>query len=191
MRDREDLLLDSALAAYAPPEPTPDLAARVLTSIRQEAQPAGHPPRHPRPWLTWTIAIPALAALLLVALMPAHHQRTRPASSTQQAGTSPTQQASGPADAKQITTQDAPQATTKHHRATTQPAVENEPLPRQEVFPTPTPLTPQEQALAALVSNNPGNVAQAVAESQKQPVEPLSIAAIQIPLINPPGKGEN
>jgi hypothetical protein len=187
MRDREDLVLDSALAAYAPPEPAPDLAARVLASIRQEGRPA----RHPRPWLTWTIAIPALAALLLVALMPAHHQRTRPASSTQQAGTSPAQQASGPADAKQITTQDAPQATTKRHRATTQLAVENEPLPKQEVFPTPTPLTPQEQALAALVNNNPGNVAQAVAESQKQPVEPLSIAAIQIPLINPPAKGEN
>jgi hypothetical protein len=64
-------------------------------------------------------------------------------------------------------------------------------LPRQEVFPTPTPLTPQEQALAALATRNPGNVSQSVAEAQKQPVEPLEIAAIRIKPLNPPDKGQN
>jgi hypothetical protein len=69
-------------------------------------------------------------------------------------------------------------------------------LPKQEVFPAPTPLTPQEQALAALATRNPGNISQAVAEAQKQPIEPLEIAAIQIqplnpPDINPPDKGQN
>jgi len=60
----------------------------------------------------------------------------------------------------------------------------NEPLPKQEVFPTPTPLTKEEQALVALVNRNPGNITQSIAETQKQPVEPLTIAAIRIPLLD-------
>jgi hypothetical protein len=186
--DELDLLLEAALTFYAPPEPAPALAARVLASIRQQARAT----RHPRRWLTWSIAAPILAALLLTTLIPARHRLKHTTASPPRTSAALAPRTSGTPGVKQRnTSQTATSATATHRRTAMQVAVNTQPLPRQEVFPTPTPLTAEEQALIALVNKNPGNVTQAVAESQTQPVEPIHIAAIQIPLINSSDKGEN
>jgi hypothetical protein len=64
-----------------------------------------------------------------------------------------------------------------------------------EVFPTPAPLSPEEQALADLVNRDPRIVTRQIAQSaitpQPQPVERIHIAAIHIPPLNPPDNGGN
>jgi hypothetical protein len=59
----------------------------------------------------------------------------------------------------------------------TQPA----PLPKLDVFPTPRPLTAEEQALAVFISHASDAERKALIESQKQFQAPISIAAIRIP----------
>lgn len=53
-------------------------------------------------------------------------------------------------------------------------------LPKQEVFPTPQPLSPQEQALALFVSQAPPVLKEQVLAAQKQINAPIEIANIQI-----------
>lgn len=53
-------------------------------------------------------------------------------------------------------------------------------LPKQEVFPTPQPLSPQEQTLALFVSQAPPVLKQQVLAAQKQIDAPIEIADIQI-----------
>jgi hypothetical protein len=191
-RDEIDRQLDRALATYADPEANPHLAAQILAAITPAV-----PRRRWRPWAIAipSIAIPALAALLLAMFLPLRraHEHS-PLSTTAAAPHIP-----GPITQPQphtVAASQPPQTAAKVRRAPIQPPVVDASLPKQEVFPAPTPLTPQEQALAALATRNPGNISQAVAEAQKQPIEPLEIAAIQIqplnpPDINPPDKGQN
>ena len=53
-------------------------------------------------------------------------------------------------------------------------------LPKQEVFPTPQPLSPQEQTLALFVNHAPLAVKEQVLAAQKQIDAPIDIADIQI-----------
>jgi hypothetical protein len=70
-KDDLDLLLDSALATYADPDPDsgPEsgLAQRVLlslTAVRAAAEGRRHATK-PRRWLAWAVAVPLAASLLL------------------------------------------------------------------------------------------------------------------------------
>jgi hypothetical protein len=194
-RDEFDLLLDSALATYANPEPSHSLAARILTTTRNINR---------RPfvrWLPWTI--PALAALLLAVLFIRHHafsSRTgSPVTARLSSVPGTLQSASRVPSISGSKARTAPPAVranlSQFDKAMRVPTPRTELLPRQEVFPTPAPLTPQEQALAALVNRNASDVSSQVAQSaprnQEQPIEPLSIAAIHIPPLNPPDNGAN
>ena len=191
MQDREDLdlQLDAALATYADPEQDSNLAAQILTAIAP-VRPVFPPHRQ------WAIGIPAFAALLLAAFFPLCHFPThRHAESTAAASApkiaSEIASRTAPTQPNHVAVSRPPQKTAKARRAHIQPPVEEASLPKQEVFPTPTPLTPQERALAALVNHNPGDIRESVAETEQQPIEPLRIAAIHIPPLNPPEKGEN
>jgi hypothetical protein len=197
MPDREDLdlQLDQALATYADPETNPHLAAQILAAIALAS-----PTVPSRRWRSRTIAIPsiaipAFAALLLVMFIPLRRAHEHPPLSTTAATPHiPGPITPGPIDQTQphaVAASHPPQTAAKARRAPIHPPAVDASLPRQEVFPTPTPLTPQEQALASLATRNPGNVSQSVAEAQKQPVEPLEIAAIRIKPLNPPDKGQN
>ena len=194
-KDDLDRQLDRALATYADPEANHHLAAHILVAIAP-----GRPAVPRRRWLPWaiaipSIAIPALAALLLATFLPLRRAHEHPPLST----TAATPHIPGPITPSLIdhtqpyavAASHLPQTAAKARRAPIQPPAVAASLPRQEVFPTPTPLTPQEQALAALATHNPGNISQSVAEAQKQPVEPLEIAAIRIKPLNPPDKGQN
>jgi hypothetical protein len=67
-----------------------------------------------------------------------------------------------------------------------------EPLPKQDVFPTPRPLSPQEQALVAFVSRAPAGVRQAVIDSQQQWDQPITVSEVVVPevKIRPLGEDE-
>jgi hypothetical protein len=70
-------------------------------------------------------------------------------------------------------------------------AAKSAPLPKLDVFPTPQPLTPQEQALAVFAIHGPEPERKALAKAQQQIDAPLSIAAIHIPPVQSPDKGTN
>jgi hypothetical protein len=193
MPDREDLdlQLDAALATYADPEAPPHLAEQILAAIapaRPAAQTRPVAPR--RRWTTWAIAIPAFAALLLAVFLPLrrsheHHLLSPMAAAPHIPG--PISQS----QPNQVAASRPPRTAARARRAQIQPPGVEASLPKQEIFPTPTPLTPQEQALAALATRNPGDISQSVAKAEQQPIEPLEIAAIRIKPLNPPDKGEN
>lgn len=65
------------------------------------------------------------------------------------------------------------------------------PLPKRDVFPTPRPLTPQEQALVEFAAHATKAERASFFAAQQQADEPLHIAAIQIPPIEPPAPGTN
>jgi hypothetical protein len=189
-REDLDLQLDRALATYADPEANPHLAAHILAAIAP-----GRPAVPRRRWRPWAIAlaIPALAALLLAMFLPLRRaHEPHPKSTTAAAPHIPGPITPGPmAPPHTVANSQPPQTAAKARRAPIQPPAVDASLPKQEIFPTPTPLTPQEQALADLANRNPGSVSQSVSKAEKQPVEPLEIAAIQIQPLNPPGKGQN
>ncbi len=194
-RDELDALLDAALATYVDFEPSPGLTPRILAAASD---------LHRRPsvgWLSW--AIPALAAALLMTVFLTHRPAERRETSQPTADLSaprvPASAERSPnTSAKSIATEltqrlgSTPPRAARSARTT---APTPPPLPRQNVFPTPTPLSPEEQALAALVNRNPEKVARQIAQageaSQPQPIEPLRIAAIHIPPLNPPDNGDN
>ncbi|MGB6871788.1 MAG: hypothetical protein WBD93_19395, partial [Acidobacteriaceae bacterium] len=52
-------------------------------------------------------------------------------------------------------------------------------LPKLDVFPTPRPLTPEEQALVAFAKQGPPAVQRAVIEDQKHWDDPVIVAELQ------------
>ena len=196
-RDELDILLDAALATYVDSEPSPSLTPRILAAASDLDR------RTSVGWLSW--AIPALAAALLMTIFLAHRPAVRREASQ------PTEDLSAPhvpaspertpnTSAKSIAAAEAtPHLGSAPLRAarsvpTTVPV--QPPLPRQDVFPTPIPLSREEQAVVALVNRDSADskeLARQITQpvSQGQPIEPLRIAAIHIPPLNPPDNGDN
>jgi hypothetical protein len=193
-QDQElDILLDAALATYTSPEPSPGLTARILAATRVIDR---HPPVR---WMVW--AVPALAATLFITIVLIH-RAAAPRAPSQPAGdlsasrgstpTRPTQPAHSVVETPSHLRR--PQTVTTRSIPTVVPMSPS--LPRQDVFPTSIPLSPQEQALVALVnrdSPDSKDLAQQITQpdSQGQPIELLRIAAIHIPPLNPPDHGDN
>ncbi|MFP5209968.1 MAG: hypothetical protein ACLGRW_11835 [Acidobacteriota bacterium] len=192
-----DVLIDAALATYADPGPDSGLDRRVMARIAEarisaEAAPA---PRHR--WLPWAIALPVAACLLLFLLMlsgpkPLHS----PASTPEQAS----QSQEAPIVVARTAPSTAPQAVPAHrakapgHEPRSRAAAlaaKPAPLPKLDVFPTPRPLTPEEQALVEFAAHATKAERESFFAAQQQADEPLHIAAIQIPPIEPPAPGTN
>ncbi|HUY94347.1 MAG TPA: hypothetical protein VMU71_03580 [Terracidiphilus sp.] len=176
-RDELDRRLDSALSAYA--VPGPDFEERLLSSIAlaDRARPARR-----RPWLSWAIAISA-AACLLIALSFFLHPRQRQTGNAQQARSAPV-----PREKQQEQAAAAP-ASTEGRRQGTRSVARNTPraasvelakLPKRDVFPTPQPLSPAEQAFVRYVAAAPEKDRRALIEAQAQQDAPLEISAIKI-----------
>jgi hypothetical protein len=200
-RDDLDILLDAALVTYAEPEPCPALEAHILASTSRARRMSIRSFRaslrlRGENWQPWTI--PAFAALLLIVIFSVRHALTHRAALPPAAGLShmPDTLDHVPAIGTPVPTVATQQAAARSNSPQTAKAIrvavpKQQPLPRLEVFPTPTPLTREEQALVALANRNPGDITQSLARSHTQPVEPLHIAAIQIPPLNPPDKSGN
>ncbi len=184
-RDELDALLDAALVTYTDAEAEPGLACRILaaTSRRQRRRPA----------LRWlAVAVPALAALLLVAMILRRHSDS-PSETPHVVAQAPSAAPrvvlpAKPARPNPSVARWAVKAGDAHVAAA--PA-----LPRLEVFPTPAPLTAEEQTLLKSVNGRseevPAQTAQSATRSEERAVEPIHIAAIHIPPLNPPDNGSN
>ena len=172
-RDPLDRLLDDALTTYA--DPGPALAPGVLAHIAARNAAS----RRTR-WF-WAAGLATAAAVLLLILVPSHTTLPPHTAPRTQAAASPSPKPVEHAATALPAHHAAPHMRPAEHRALPTPA----PLPRQQTFPAPSPLTNQEQALIQLVSALPPKQQKHLMETQQQPVEPLRIAAISIPPLEP------
>lgn len=185
-RDELDVLLDAALATYTDPGPSPYLRGRILSATGQRRR-----DRVLMRWAAWVT--PAVAALLLSAILVRHRPAAlQPPPSPSIArgsvtGTPPSvMQASKSAAASPLPS--VRLVRTSHAVTPSQPN-----LARQDVFPTPTPLSPEEQALVALANGDAERLSRQIPQRSDpaDPIEPLRVAAIHIPPLNPPDNGNN
>jgi hypothetical protein len=65
------------------------------------------------------------------------------------------------------------------------------PLPKLDVFPTPQPLTEQEQAFLFYAQQAPTAQLQALSEAQARDEDPFPVATVHIPAFEPPTQGTN
>ena len=166
-RDRLDRMLDDALAGYSSAEPLAGLEDRVLRRVR-----ASEATR--RRALQWAFALVAAAALVLLAIVmrTPHSAAPKTANEARVQIPAPVQ----PAVAEK------PRVASKHRRSRIAAlrARSSEPLPKQEQFPAPTPLTAEEQALRSFVERHPAEAQQVFAQLQKRSNAPIQIEPIQI-----------
>jgi hypothetical protein len=180
--------IDSALANYA--EPDAGLEGRVLARIAEVRAEEEMPSL--RRWLPWAIALPVAACTLLIVALLLRFAGQSPVPPVLYSHKPPAQMApeSAMVQAPQIPerrTEPRPHlvASRAASRNAQQTASKPAPLPKLDVFPTPQPLTPEEQALVHYVTNTPPSERKTLLAVQNQSDAPLSIAAIEIPPLQP------
>jgi hypothetical protein len=211
--DDLDRMLDSALATYADPGRDSGLEGRVLAAVAIARTKTRAPiaPRRWR-WLPWTIALPVAACLILLWMFsstrvvhaPAQPQQTYQSdqASDQVQSPSPKVTATTPQPAPQKVHSSAAEARDlysistarlKSGPVTGQPdgSASRTPLPKLDVFPTPQPLTPQEQAMLAFSQEAPAAQVKALSAVQALDEESFALAASHISLFEPPAEGKN
>jgi hypothetical protein len=165
-RDDLDRMIDAALPAYSDAEPLAGLEQRVLSRIEI----AGSASRR-RVWLPWAIA----ASIVMAAAVSTIALRTKRRTSPQIAVVM-----RAPELPKAPPIQQVRQVSTQRPRRPSPKA-----LPKQERFPAISPITSQERALLALVTQHPAEARQAFADLQKRNSAPIEIQTIQIrPLLS-------
>jgi hypothetical protein len=148
-RSELDRRLDAALAEYANVEPPAGMEQRILARVREPGV-----SRRVHWWRWVAVAVPALACLLAVFVY-----RDQP-----------------PVAPPSPVALSVPQAP-----ALVRPVVKRAarprpvPLPKREVFPTPSPLSPQERALLQLVAQSPEKARELLAPVEPKPIEPIVI----------------
>jgi hypothetical protein len=188
-RDELDSQLDAALATYVDAEANPGLTYRIISVTSRALTNRTEPRRSSLRWLP--LAVPALAAALLVTILLTQRAPV-PAAISHHPDQVSSRTAVSVVPCKVVPCKPAP-AHPPEHRAVA--VVAARPAPRREVFPTPVPLTAQERAF--LGNRRLGDVpaqeisAQTVQSVPHGPVEPIHIAAIHIPPLNPPDNGNN
>jgi hypothetical protein len=191
-RDDLDRLLDSALSTYAAPDA--DLEERVLRSLSSERGivDARRSPHRMRRWLSWAIAIP-LAAALGFFLISTPRTPRRAADRAQV--NAPQGQVPAAVFVPSESSTARPPARTVHQlRRKTRTASDmaaNRALPKQNIFPSPQPLSPEEQFLVAIAAHGPESVRQSLIEAQSKVDAPITISAIEIQPLKMPDPGQN
>ena len=194
MREKDDLdlLIDSALATYADPGPDAGLEGRVFAALSPVRREAPRSALIRQRWFPWAVALPIAAALFFLWLST-QRQKPLPVSEPQQARESvpnpiaPHIDSRSPSPIKELHT---------HTVRIKQPpspaqAAQAAALPKLDVFPTPRPMTPEERALTAVVTQTPLPARPAVIDAESLDQQPVRIAEIQIPPLQPPTQGQN
>jgi hypothetical protein len=190
-KDELDLLLDSALSTYAAERPNPGLEQRVLARVARESTEYKSHRRHLP--LLWSIALPATACLLVgVAVLKIPRQPSGQLGHSQASRQQivSTRNKETPADdhkSVRSVVRPAPLTNHKHPLVIASAAAR----PKLDVFPTPQPLTPQEQALLRYAVQTPEAQQIALVATQSSKDTPLSIAEIRIPPLETPEEGKN
>jgi len=186
-QDALDRRIGAALRSYTEP---PALAEPriVLAQIMERAR-AKRPARQPRWWI-WGLAAAAvclIAAVLAVRLMPAPRlpetAKSPHAPGVVTVPSSPDHSAVAEARFPAIRRTPHPASPAGREVAAASAA-----LPKLDVFPTPEPLSPQEQALVAFAQHGPPAVQRAVLEDQKHWDDPIIVADMQKPPQHPPSQ---
>lgn len=175
--DRDlDAILNQALASYAAEEPDPALRARIVMAAEQAAPPARR--------IAWAATIALAAAALLIALLlhPATPLPKQPPAAP------PIASASRPATAASP----SPTLAARRHPKSTRhgDARVVHVIGHSNAFPTPAPLTAEEQLLLQFATEHPEQARQALAAPARGLVEtaPLAIRPIRIAALSePPG----
>jgi hypothetical protein len=184
-------LLRSALATYAEPESESNLVHGILARVAAESRPA--PARR---WLPWAIAIPVLACLLALVVLfdskPAHtpaHDQNQVQSA--QPALEPPVRVHPSAGLNWPESRRSKSPVERMRPQTILIIAKSVPVPKQDVFPTPQPLTPAERALVAFGVGAPESERQSLIGSQEQLQEPIKISAIEIQPLDSPDQGGN
>ena len=183
-RDELDTLIDSALSAYA--EPRPGLERRMLARISGEV---GRSSRRRRFLLA--LAAPVVACLLLFSYLfvkaphsqPGHMAYTPAQPSAAHVARTPVHE-----PAPKLLSTTSGRRANHHKERVPQNTI---PRPKLDIFPTPHPLNPGEQALTSFAAQAPEADRKAFIEAQQQADAPLHIAAIHIKPLELPDEGKN
>jgi hypothetical protein len=173
-----DRKIDAALATYSDPAESLNssaLAARVLATAREKQQGIQ--------WWRWGLvaAVPALAALLILLYLPAK-PKIEPVRLSMAAPPVVQQPVISPMPEKLPVSHTEVRTSHASHVA----APSQEP-PKLDVFPTPRPLSEQEKLMVAFVQSAPQE-AQKQAAQDSEPIQPITIADLTIPPLDPPAK---
>ena len=175
-QDALDRRIGAALRSYTEP---PALAEpRIALAQIMERARGERPARQPRWWI-WGLAAAAvclIAAVLAVRLMPA--PRLPEIAKSPHAPGVVTVPASP--DHSAIAEARVPAIRRTPHPASTAGREVAAALPKLDVFPTPEPLSPQEQALLAFATNVPPKAQQQVVNAERHIGDPITIAALKI-----------
>jgi hypothetical protein len=177
--DRElDHLIDAALSSYSATDPRPDLEQRILGHALAE-------PQHGRsPAWAWVFALPT-AACLFAFLFFAGHRDSHRSTLEATARTVPAMVAGSPHETPPTSAHPTPRMRSISHIRSTRPAAVPEVLPKEDVFPSPSPLTAEERAAIAL-TREPARMPQQSNTAEIE-ISPIHIAELQIKPIAPPG----
>lgn len=184
MSDRDDLerLIDGALASYADPGPSSGLERRILARISTT-----HASTRRRRLLIWATGLPAAAVACTMLLFVS--------SSFRHAQPHPHKESGSPVAKVPFSAAGAaprmPVRSVIHERKASRHAIRQvSAMPKLDIFPTPAPLSSEEKALIGLVAETPVAKRQDLTTKWLQADEPIHIADLSIPSINPPAEGK-
>lgn len=178
MPDELDSRIDAALRSYVqPPEP---MAPRIAMAVLMERAQAERPP-HGLRW--WMYGIAGVAAACLVAVIFAVWAFRAPQALGIASTPKPPLAVAVPPSRVAVAESpaSAPRPTSHSNRtsASRELAAKATPLPKLDVFPSPKPLSPEEQALVDFAKRGPPEVQRAVLEDQKHWDDPIIVADLQ------------
>jgi hypothetical protein len=182
-RDRNqfvDELLDATLARYRGAEPRLGLEERVLTRLRSEQQ--------PQPWLGWTWRLAAGVVVFAIVLATAHWARRMvfaPGTPARISGSSPTEPSKSATSAS-ILQPDATKPVASHtarrikSRSMRQVALRRVMAePRQDIFPSPAPLSKEERLLLSYMKLGPPPASMGLHKGSEE-IEEIQIPPLEI-----------
>lgn len=184
-----DALLDAALKSYAQAEgedeSVPAVTSRTMAAVR-----AADSQRKKATWAWW--ALPVAAVLVLAAVLLPLRRHAQPVS---HASVSRMTQPAPPRSAQVEPPPSHAAVRRVSEHVQRKALVAPQPLPKLDVFPTPTPLSAEERALVAMAQRDPKQAEQALTMPEEKPstpleIKPLTIAAIEISPLNAPDKGD-
>jgi len=177
--DRElDQLIDAALTSYSATKAQPGLEQRILANALTES------PRRSRFAWAWALAVPTAACLLLFLFFAGRHnshRNTLEATAT----TDPETAVTSPRQTSAMDSFPSPQKRSIPGTVSAKPLIVRQTLPREEVFPSPSPLTAEERAAIALV-RDPAPMLQQTDVAARVEITPIHIAELQIKPIAQP-----
>jgi len=198
MRETDDLdpLLNSALSTYADPGSNSGLEERILAGVFSTGAFVEATPASPLRWLPWAIALAAAACLLLLAILSGSRRTNHTdAHAFHPLGNQQPHTAANPLQRSAFdriaTPRSARTSALKSHLQPVESVAHAARLPKLDVFPTPRPLTHEEQALAVFAIHIPARELQALSEAQERDDAALSLAANDNQPLEPPDQGGN